>query len=146
MKKKVDINVTGIHIRGGNEEERIDTSSRGIYDALTDGSVRIEYEEVQDMGGQRIKVANKVTVPADLKSIEVMRTGAMNSKMVFGSEEYVMDYKTPYGAMQMEVITKSLDFKNEENGVIGEIYAEYMIKAGDEILSDSKMIIEIKER
>ena len=146
MKKKVDINVTGIHIRDGNEEERIDTSSRGIYEALTDGSVRIEYEEVQDMGGQRIKVANKVTVPADLKSIEVMRTGAMNSKMVFGSEEYVMDYKTPYGSMQMEVITKSLDFKNEENGVIGEIYAEYMIKAGDEILSNSKMIIEIKER
>lgn len=146
MKKKVDINVTGIHIRDGNEEERIDTSSRGIYEALTDGSVRIEYEEVQDMGGQRIKVANKVTVPADLKSIEVMRIGAMNSKMVFGSEEYVMDYKTPYGSMQMEVVTKSLDFKNEANGVIGEIYAEYMIKAGDEILSDSKMIIEIKER
>lgn len=146
MKKKVDINVTGIHIRDGNEEERIDTSSRGIYEALTDGSVRIEYEEVQDMGGQRIKVANKVTVPADLKSIEVMRTGAMNSKMVFGSEEYVMDYKTPYGSMQMEVITKSLDFKNEENGVICEIYAEYMIKAGDEILSNSKMIIEIKAR
>ena len=146
MKKKVDINVTGIHIRDGNEEERIDTSSRGIYESLTDGSVRIEYEEVQDIGGQRIKVANKVTVPADLKSIEVMRTGAMNSKMIFGSEEYVMDYKTPYGSMQMEVVTKSLDFKNEANGVIGEIYAEYIIKAGDEILSDSKMIIEIKER
>ena len=46
----------------------------------------------------------------------------------------------------MEVITKSLDFKNEANGVIGEISAEYIIKSGDEILSDSKMIIEIKER
>ena len=70
----------------------------------------------------------------------------MNSKMVFGAEEYVMDYKTPYGSMQMEVITTSLDFKNEENGVIGEISAEYIIKSGDEVLSDSKMIIEIKAR
>ena len=57
-----------------------------------------------------------------------------------------MDYNTPYGSMQMEVITKSLDFKNEENGLIGEISAEYIIKAGDEILSDSKMIIEIQHR
>ena len=146
MKKKVDINVAGIHIRDGNEEERIDTSSGGIYEVMTDGSVCVEYEEVQDMGGQRIKVSNKVTVPSDLKSVEIVRTGAMNSKMVFGSEEYTMDYNTPYGSMQMEVITKSLDFKNEENGLIGEISAEYIIKAGDEILSDSKMIIEIKHR
>ena len=146
MKKKVDINVAGIHIRDGNEEERIDTSSGGIYEVMTDGSVCVEYEEVQDMGGQRIKVSNKVTVPSDLKSVEIVRMGAMNSKMVFGSEEYTMDYNTPYGSMQMEVITKSLDFKNEENGLIGEISAEYIIKAGDEILSDSKMIIEIKHR
>ena len=146
MKKKVDINVAGIHIRDGNEEERIDTSSGGIYEVMTDGSVCVEYEEVQDMGGQRIKVSNKVTVPSDLKILEIVRMGAMNSKMVFGSEEYTMDYNTPYGSMQMEVITKSLDFKNEENGLIGEISAEYIIKAGDEILSDSKMIIEIKHR
>ncbi|MBO4911475.1 MAG: DUF1934 domain-containing protein [Butyrivibrio sp.] len=146
MKKKVDINVAGIHIRDGNEEERIDTSSGGIYEVMTDGSVCVEYEEVQDMGGQRIKISNKVTVPSDLKSVEIVRMGAMNSKMVFGSEEYTMDYNTPYGSMQMEVITKSLDFKNEENGLIGEISAEYIIKAGDEILSDSKMIIEIKHR
>ena len=146
MKKKVDINVAGIHIRDGNEEERIDTSSGGVYQVMPDGTVCIEYDEVQDMGGQRIKVSNKVTVPADLKSVEVVRMGAMNSKMVFGSEEYTMDYNTPYGSMQMEVITKSLDFKNEENGLIGEISAEYIIKAGDEILSDSKMIIEIKHR
>ena len=146
MKKKVDINVAGIHIRDGNEEERIDTSSGGIYEVMTDGSVCVEYEEVQDMGGQRIKISNKVTVPSYLKSVEIVRMGAMNSKMVFGSEEYTMDYNTPYGSMQMEVITKSLDFKNEENGLIGEISAEYIIKAGDEILSDSKMIIEIKHR
>ena len=146
MKKKVDINMAGIHIRDGNEEERIDTSSGGIYEVMTDGSVCVEYEEVQDMGGQRIKISNKVTVPSDLKSVEIVRMGAMNSKMVFGSEEYTMDYNTPYGSMQMEVITKSLDFKNEENGLIGEISAEYIIKAGDEILSDSKMIIEIKHR
>ena len=144
MKKKVEINVAGIHIRDGNEEERIDTSSRGVYEVRADGSVSIVYEEVQDMGGQRIKVSNTVTVPKDLKSVEVVRTGAMNSKMVFGFEEYVMDYKTPYGSMQMEVVTKSLDFKNEENGIIREISAEYIIKSGNEVLSDSKMIIEIK--
>ena len=146
MKKKVDINVAGIHIRDGNEEERIDTSSGGIYEVMTDGSVCVEYEEVQDMGGQRIKISNKVTVPADLKSVEVVRSGAMNSKMVFGLEEYIMDYKTPYGSMQMGVVTNNLSFKNEDNGMIREIYAEYLIKSGDEILSDSKMIIEIKHR
>ena len=68
----------------------------------------------------------------------------MNSKMIFGSEEYIMDYKTPYGFMQMEVVTKSLDFKNEDSGIIREISAEYIIKSGNEVLSDSKMIIEIK--
>lgn len=146
MKKKIDINVAGIHIRDGNEEERIDTSSGGVYQVMPDGTVCIEYDEVQDMGGQRIKVSNKVTVPADLKSVEVVRSGAMNSKMVFGLEEYIMDYKTPYGSMQMGVVTNNLSFKNEDNGMIREIYAEYLIKSGDEILSDSKMIIEIKHR
>ena len=144
MKKKVEINVAGIHIRDGNEEERIDTSSRGVYEVRADGSVIIVYDEIQDMGGQRIKISNTVTVPTDLKSVEVVRTGAMNSKMIFGPDEYVMDYKTPYGSMQMEVVTKSLDFKNEDSGIIREISAEYIIKSGNEVLSDSKMIIEIK--
>ena len=144
MKRKVEVNVAGIHIRDGQEEERIDTSSRGVYETHEDGSVCIVYDEIQDMGGQRIKVSNKVNVPGDLKSVEIVRSGAMNSRMVFGSEDYTMDYNTPYGSMQMEVITKDLGFVNEDSGKIREISAEYIIKSGDEILSDSRMIIEIK--
>ena len=83
----------------------------------------IVYDEIQDMGGQRIKISNTVTVPTYLKSVEVVQAGAMNSKMIFGSEEYIMDYKSPYGFMQMEVVTKSLDFKNEDSGIIREISA-----------------------
>jgi len=146
MKKKVDINVVGIHLRDGNEEERIDTCSQGVYEIMEDGSVCVIYEEAQDVGGQRIKISNKVTVSNDLRNIEIVRTGAVSSKMVFGPDVYIMDYKTPYGVMQMELLTKKLDVKKDEKDSISEISAEYMLKAGNDILSDSKMIIEIKGR
>ena len=60
MKKKVEINVAGIHIRDGNEEERIDTSSRGVYEVRADGSVIIVYDEIQDMGVIELRIDDQI--------------------------------------------------------------------------------------
>ena len=89
---------------------------------------------------------NKAVISADRKTMEIQRGGAMSTGLVFSEgKDHETEYNTPYGKMFMNVITKSLVF---EEGDVGEIkaVAEYAIKMGDEIVSDSVITIETKIR
>ncbi|WP_158588749.1 DUF1934 domain-containing protein [Butyrivibrio sp. X503] len=146
MKKKVEVNVTGIHNRQGEPEEKINTVSEGVYEVTSDGTGIIEYKEVQEADGHRFVFHNKAIISPDKKMLEVQRGGSMSTGLVFSEgKDHETEYNTPYGKMFMNVITKSLAF---EEGDVGEIkaVAEYAIKMGDEIVSDSVITIETKKR
>ena len=145
MKKNVDVNVTGIHSRPGEPTEKIVTTSMGMYEVLDDGSKIIEYDEKQDTGNGELCVHNKVCIASDGNSMEITRGGDMNSKLAFGKElEYDTAYETPYGTMQMKVVTTSFDFINIRHEEEMKLMAEYELEMGGEVLSDSMIIIEIK--
>ena len=88
MKKKIEVNVTGIHNRQGEPEEKINTVSEGIYEIGADGVSVIEYKEIQEADGHRLVFHNKAVISADRKTMEIQRGGAMSTKM---GDEIVSD-------------------------------------------------------
>lgn len=146
MKKRVEVNVTGIHNRQGDPEEKINTVSEGIYEISADGTGVIEYKEIQEEDGHRLVFHNKAVISADRKTLEIQRGGAMSAGLVFTEgKEHETEYNTPYGKMFMKVVTKSLVFEEGDAGEIKAV-AEYAIKMDEEIVSDSVITIETKTR
>lgn len=146
MKKKVEVNVTGIHNRQGEPEEQINTVSEGVYEISSDGTGIIEYKEIQEADGHRIVFHNKAIISSDRTTLEIQRGGAMSTGLVFTEgKEHETEYNTPYGKMFMKVVTKRLVFEEGDAGVIKAV-AEYAIKMDDEVVSDSVITIETKTR
>lgn len=144
MRRNVDVNVTGIHSRPGEPTEKIITSSRGFYEDMEDGRRLVEYDEEQEASGGTVKVHNKVFIAPDCKSMEIIRGGDTNNKLAFGEElEYDTEYQTPYGSMSMKVVTNSFDFNLNHHEDM-KVMAEYALEMEGQVLSDSMIIIEIK--
>ena len=145
MRRNVAVNVTGIHSRPGEPTEKIMTSSAGIYQDMEDGRRLVEYDEEQDAGNGVVKVHNKVFIASDGRSMEMLRSGATENRLEFGKElKYDTEYNTPYGSMTMRVITTSFEFNEGRIDDDMKIMAEYALEMEGQILSDSMIIIEIK--
>ncbi len=145
MRRNVDVNVTGIHSRPGEPTEKIITTSRGFYENMDDGRRLVEYDEEQDAGNGVVKVHNKVFIASDGKSMEIIRGGETKNRLEFGEQlEYDTEYLTPYGAMTMKVVTNSFDFNSSHEEEAMKVIAEYALEMEGQVLSDSMIIIEIK--
>ncbi len=146
MRRNVAVNVTGIHSRPGEPTEKIMTSSAGIYQDMDDGRRLVEYDEEQDAGNCVVKVHNKVFIASDGRSMEIIRGGATENRLEFGKElKYDTEYNTPYGSMTMRVITNSFDFNENKNDAADmKVVAEYALEMQGQVLSDSMIILEIK--
>ena len=146
MRSNVEIGVTGIHSRPGEPTEKITTASIGVYEEMEDGKLLLEYDEEQGVGAAGNKVHNKVVISSDGKSMEINRGGATNNKLKFGEAlEYDTEYKTPYGSMNMKVVTKSFDFSKGRTEDEMKVMAEYALELDGQVLSDSMIILEIKK-
>ena len=145
MKKNVDVIVTGIHSRVGEPTEKIVTNSVGVFEEKEDGMCILEYDEEQDAGGGTVKIHNKVSIAPDGKGMEIIRGGDIKSKLAFADKlEYDTEYNTPYGSMQMKVRTNNFDFIKTRQEEDMKLMAEYVLEMEGEVLSDSILVIEIK--
>ncbi len=144
MNRKVDIFVTGIHSREGEPTEKVETAVAGVYELLEDGSRIVEYDENQEIGGGEMKVHNKVHIGADMRGVEIIRSGATGAKLYFGEESvYDTEYATPYGSMQMKVRTNSFDCSNKNDEEI-KVVADYNLEVDGQVISQSMVVIDIK--
>ena len=145
MRRNVDVNVTGIHSRPGEPTEKIETFSSGIYEDMEDGRRLVEYDEEQDAGRGVVKVHNKVYIASDGRSMEIIRGGEHSSRLEFGKEmEYDTEYLTPYGSMSMKIVTNSFELNTSHEKDDIKVMAEYELEMEGKVLSDSMIIIEIK--
>lgn len=144
MNRHVEIIVTGIHSREGEPTEKVESTATGIYEILDDGSRVVEYDEEQGLGGNHIKVHNRVRIGADGRRMEILRGGANRSVLRFGERlEYDTEYATPYGSMQMKVRTNSFDLSTRNDEEI-KVVAEYDLEMEGQIVSKSMIVIDIK--
>ncbi len=144
MTRKVDVFVTGIHVRAGEPPEKVESTSPGLYEVLEDGTRLVEYDENQMSGQGEMKVHNRVEIGADLRNMEIKRSGATSSQLSFGeNKEYDTEYLTPYGSMQMKVRTNSFDCNMKKDEEI-KVVAEYDLEVGGRVISESMIVIDIK--
>ncbi|WP_026651539.1 DUF1934 domain-containing protein [Butyrivibrio proteoclasticus] len=146
MKKNVSVNVTGVHHRQGEEPEKIITTSRGLMEVKDDGIRVVDYVESQETDGESIKVHNKLLIASDERSMDLVRGGDNKSRLSFGEKmECNTEYNTPYGSLQMKVKTSSFEYKKSDDEDLIEISADYILELDGQALSESQIMIEIKE-
>ena len=144
MNRHVEINVTGIHSRQGEPTEKVESTTKGTYELLEDGSRIVEYDEEQGTGPNHLKVHNRVRIGPDGRRMEILRAGANRSVLKFGEKmEYDTEYSTPYGSMQMKVRTNSFDFSTRKDEEI-KVVAEYDLEMEGRVVSQSMVVIDIK--
>ncbi len=144
MNRDVDVFVTGVHQREGEPTEKVETVAAGIYETLDDGSRILEYDEQQEAGEGAVKVHNRVTIAPDGRTMEIVRGGSVNSTLRFDeSMEYDTEYLTPYGSMQMKVMTRSFDLNSHGDEEV-KIVAEYDLEIEGQVVSRSMIVMDIK--
>ena len=142
MNRNVDITVTGIHSRPGDPTEKVETLSTGVYELLEDGRQIIEYDEEQIKG--ELIVHNRIELSPGDEGMMITRSGGADSVLSFKRDGvYDTDYSTPYGMMKMRVRTSEFDLSKSADESM-KIVAGYSLEMEGQLLSDSMIVIEIK--
>lgn len=139
MEKKAIIKV--ISNASMEDEDIIEVTSPGKYIKLEDGYKAI-YEETELSGMEG------TTTTVNIRTDEVIleREGTTTTKMVFNEEEPCVSlYNTPYGMLEITIVTDELNIDMDEYGC--EISINYsMAVAGQAPLQTSlQLIVEAKE-
>ena len=138
MTRKVTLTFCGIQSnQGGKNSERVETVSQGEY-FKRNGKHYIIFEE--SVEGIDEKVKSKLKFDAD--TVEVSRSGQMNSHMVFQeNKKNLTGYNTPFGQILMGIDTKKIQIIEREDCITVDV--DYSLDANDEFLSDCHMEIVI---
>ena len=104
MAEKVELRLTG--------RQRDETGEENVTELLTEaqlfrrnGSIVILYEETQEGVGTK----NTLKLKGDV--LELVKAGSVRTRMTFQEgKEYLSDYATPYGCLQMGIRTDALSY------------------------------------
>lgn len=136
MAQKVTLTFRGVQSNRIEEgSEQIETVSQGDY-YKKNGKHYVIFEE--SVEGIDEKVKSKLKFDAD--TVEVSRSGPMNSHMVFQeNKKNLTGYNTPFGQILMGIDTKKIQIIAQENRITVDV--DYSLDANDEFLSDCHMEI-----
>ncbi|MBQ7919595.1 MAG: DUF1934 domain-containing protein [Lachnospiraceae bacterium] len=138
MTKDVKIIVLGHHDNGDGDVGTIRTTSLGQYFEKS-GSCYLLYEEEQEGFDKPVK--NRVKYKKGY--MELVKTGLINSRMVFEEGKTIMtSYNSPYGEMLMGVNTSSMRITEREDLI--RIEVDYSLEVDERPMSKSKITIKIK--
>lgn len=98
------------------------------------------YDEIDEENGATIKN----TIKFNEEGAEVMRKGIINGKLVFSKGNNNQSiYSTPYGDLFIEVLTKDIQLKQQQDNV--NLKIDYELYANNSKVSDSKIEIDINK-
>lgn len=117
--------------------ENVETLAVGKY-YMKNNKHYVLYDEVDEESG--IKIKN--TIKFNENSAEVSRKGDINGKMIFVNGENNQSlYSTPYGDLLMEVLTKEIKLKHQEDNI--QLKIDYELYANNSKVSDNIINIEV---
>ena len=138
MEKKANITVIGIHDRGGDGPETIESKGTCSWEITEDGTHVIKGDESKDESGEMVTTSFRIT-PSRIKMV---RKGSFASVMVFEKGvDHVTTYNTPYGAMDMKVKTQVLEVTEEQDRLSAHV--RYVLEMDGQDTSNSDIKIEI---
>lgn len=141
--KDITLKITGKQFSGNEREEKMEFVTDGkMYEK--NGSRYIIYEESEFSGFPGCKTALKFTD----ESIRMKRIGQnVGIGMEFIFEEgkrFSSEYRTPYGNFDMEVLTKSLIGRLDDEGT-GEVSIDYQVSLNGVTEGRNELIIQVME-
>jgi uncharacterized beta-barrel protein YwiB (DUF1934 family) len=139
MEKKANITVIGIHDRGEDSPETIESKGTCTWDVADDGTNVIKGDESKDESGEMVTTSFRIT-PSRIKMV---RKGTFASVMVFEKGvDHVSTYNTPYGAMDMKVKTQILEVAEEKDHLSAHV--KYVLEMDGQETSNSDIKIEVE--
>lgn len=140
MNRSVILTISGLH----SGEETGDGSVETAYEAeyfKRNGTHYLLYEETEEGFSQISK--NRIKFRDNM--LELTRQGLLNTHMIFEEgKKHMTAYQTPYGQMLLGIETKKVLIEEQEKVI--RVEAEYMLEADGAYLSDSNIVINIKEK
>lgn len=136
----VVITVIGIQKDGNGEENRVELITKGrFYDK--NGVKYIVYEDSEISGLEGVTTMLKIYE----KQVALVRTGSINHKQEFllGEKSHSI-YRTPYGAMEMGIMTNSLRM-DLPSGAAGTLEIGYELEINGQWQSANSLLISIRE-
>jgi len=140
MNRSVILTISGLHNGAETGDGNVETSCEGEY-FKRNGTHYLLYEEKEEgfskTSKNRIKFRNNI--------LELTRQGLLNTHMIFEEgKKHMTAYQTPYGQMLLGIETKKVSIEEQEKVI--RVEAEYMLEADGAYLSDSNIVISIKEK
>ncbi len=136
MTKEVLVTVVG----NQNQEDEITLITEGTY-YFKDGKHYVFYDEHMDPESEPVK--NRICF--DEAVFEMSKKGSVNTMMTFDPENITLSsYQTPYGPIQIEVVTKHYALSIDESVFQMDIY--YAIAFADKESTDCHVHICVEER
>lgn len=139
MTKDILLSITGMQFYGG-EDEAVEVVTAGDY-YKRNGKHYILYEEaVEGMSGH---ISNTVKIGEN--SMEVMKRGLTNTRMVFEKgKRHISAYQTPYGSVEIGIMGKDIEVKETEERI--DIRAEYLLDVNEERLAECTIQMNVRPR
>ena len=138
MNNNVVIKISGLQVVE-NTGDNVEMIAMGKH-YIKNNKHYLLYDEIDEESG----ITTKNTIKFNEDSAEVMRKGIINGKLVFskGNNNQSL-YSTPYGDLLVEVLTKNIALKHEEENV--NLKIDYELYANNSKVSDNKIEIDISE-
>ena len=137
MTKEIILTISGLHATDGETDDPVEVITPAEYFFKNEKHYVI-YDEV--MEGIEGSVKSKIKFTEN--SVELMRTGAASTRMVFEEgKEHVALYHTPMGPLSISLYTEKLISSIEEEKIKLEIH--YSLKAEEQVITESSVSIEI---
>lgn len=134
MEEKVRLVVTGRQKDETGEEAVTELRAEArLFER--NGSIYILYEELQEGTAIRNTLKLKGSI------LEMTKEGAVRTRMTFQpGKEYMTEYATPYGCLQMGVRTETVEVLRESGTL--RVRAVYTLTSGGYPVSDCELILE----
>lgn len=137
MRTKVIITFLGETTQNG-EKDKTSLQAKGFMEKAESGYIISYTEPDSEMGRSKSVLHIKNEHFVELKRIGLYET----LFLIEENKSHNCTYKTPYGAMNMEIIAKKVDAPVTEKG--GKIHLEYLLLSGGEILGENLLQLDIK--
>ncbi|MBC5689529.1 DUF1934 domain-containing protein [Mediterraneibacter sp. NSJ-55] len=145
MTKDVIVSISGLHLDmmapAFKEEDAIEVMTPASY-YLRNGKHYILYDEV--LKGMAGTIKNKIKITGT-DSLEIMKTGASNTHMVFEkNKKNLTYYRTPYGQMLVGLNTRSMEINVTEEKI--DVLVDYELDVNHEPMADCRIKMNITSK
>ncbi len=135
MTKEVTVEIRGL--QGNEEKDEIITKSSGVYH-FRNHKHYIQYDETTEPDAP----VSHNTIKIGSDQIDIIKKGREKTALIFHrSQETQTLYHTPYGDLQIGIMTTKMSVKEEEKEMA--VWLEYILSSQGSRLSDNSLEIRV---